>query len=102
MNNQLIWAELIHLSFNMWIDREDPVWDRDHVAKPHLCFDTEVWNGLVRRMVSAGINMVVLDLGDAVKYESHPEIAVEGAWTVDRMKQEITRLRELGIEPIPS
>ncbi len=100
-NNQLIWADLIHLSFNMWIDREDPVWDRDHIARPYLSFDTDVWNDLVLRMVDSGINMVVLDLGDAVRYESHPEIAVQGAWTVDRLKQELTRLRELGIEPIP-
>ncbi|MBP6963878.1 MAG: Tat pathway signal protein [Armatimonadetes bacterium] len=100
-NCQLIWAELIHLSTNMWIDREDSRWDHDHVVSPHLRFDSNLWNELVGRMVEAGVNMVVLDLGDAIQYASHPEIAVEGAWTVDRMKQEIARLRELGIEPNP-
>ena len=100
-SNQLIWGELIHLSTNMWIDRDDTVWDVDHVTRPYLRFDTDLWNDLVGRMVDAGVNMVVLDLGDAVKYESHPEIAVEGAWTIERLKQELTRLREVGIEPIP-
>jgi hypothetical protein len=101
VEKSVIWAELIHLSTNMWIDREDPIWDRDHLARPYLRFDIDLWNDLVERMVAGGVNMVVLDLGDAVKYESHPEIAVEGAWTVDRLRQELTRLREVGIEPIP-
>ncbi len=30
-------------------------------------------------MQAAGMNMVVLDLGDAVEYDSHPEIAVQNA-----------------------
>jgi len=28
-------------------------------------------------MVDRSMNMVVIDLGDAIKYESHPEIAVK-------------------------
>jgi hypothetical protein len=97
----LIWANLIHLSTNMWIDREAPEWDSDHVAKPYLRFDDDLWNELVPKMAQAGFNMVVLDLGDGVRYESHPEIAVEGAWTVSRLRKELARLREVGIEPIP-
>ena len=97
----MIWAELIHLSTNMWIDREAPEWDADHTAKPYLRFDMDLWRELVPKMVEAGINMVVLDLGDGVRYQSHPEIAVEGAWTTDQLKEELARLRAVGIEPIP-
>ena len=42
--------------------------------------------------------MVVIDLGDAVKYESHPEIAVRNAWTVKRLKDELSKIREMGLE----
>jgi hypothetical protein len=45
--------------------------------------------------------MVVIDLGDAVKYKSHPEIAVKGAWTRDKLRKELARLRKLGLEAIP-
>jgi hypothetical protein len=36
-----------------------------------------------------------------VKYESHPEIAVKGAWSPKRLRRELERLRKLGLEPIP-
>jgi len=97
----MIWSSLIHLSTNMWIDREAPEWDADHTAKPYLRFDMDLWRELVPKMVEAGINMVVLDLGDGIKYQSHPEIAVEGAWTTDQLKDELAKLRAVGIEPIP-
>jgi len=52
-------------------------------------------------MADSGLNMITIDLGDGVRYESHPEIAVKNAWTVDRLRDELTRLRELGLEPLP-
>ena len=101
VKEDIIWANLIHLSTNMWVDREDPAWDRDHIARPYLRFDEGVWSEIKGKMVEAGMNMCALDLGDAVKWESHPEIAVEGAWSVDKLKGELAQLREAGIEPIP-
>jgi hypothetical protein len=45
--------------------------------------------------------MLVLDLGDGVRYRSHPEIAVENAWSVEKLKDELIKLRDLGLEPVP-
>jgi hypothetical protein len=45
--------------------------------------------------------MVVIDLGDAVQYESHPEIAVRNAWTKEKLGSELVKMRKLGLEPIP-
>src|ERR1019366_4725867 len=70
-------------------------------AHPFLRFDMSVWDELVRKMADSGLNMVVLDLGDGVKYESHPEIAVRGAWSMSQLRRELAKLRQLGIEPIP-
>lgn len=100
----LIWANLIHLSYNMWCDRG--VDSRSSapahtVAQPYLRFDECLWQELIEAMRGAGINAVVLDLGDGVRYESRPEIAVEGAWSPDRLRRELDRLRAAGIEPIP-
>ena len=100
----MIWANLIHLSTNMWADVDVPQWTAKNECVsycPTLRFDTKVWNALLRRMADAGMNMVVLDLGDGVRYESHPEIAVRRAWTPDRLRRELAKMRKLGLEPIP-
>ncbi len=100
---QMDWAYLIHLSYNMWLDREAPelTWGSYLTAEPYLRFDESLWNDLLPQMVDAGINMLVIDLGDGVKYESHPEIAVENAWSVAKLREELAKVRAMGIEPIP-
>ena len=99
-----IWANLLHLSRNLWADRDAKDWlgDWESVsAKPVLRCETKLWNDTVREMADAGMNMAVIDLGDGVRYESHPEIAVKRAWTPKRLRRKLDRMRKLGIEPIP-
>ncbi len=111
----MIWANLLHLSYNMWEDTV-PLKYRDenfncttcqearewaHGYRPNLTFDDPTWDALLKEMASAGMNMVVIDLGDAIQYESHPEIAVKNAWTPAKLKTELAKMRKLGIEPIP-
>ena len=101
LNNQ-IWAGLLHLSYNMWADRSVPEWNLEHVsAEPRLRLDQTVWDDLLQAMSDAGMNMVVIDLGDGVRYDSHPEIAVDGAWSVAQLQAELDKARALGLEPIP-
>ena len=104
----MIWAYLAHLSFNMWEEAEAPLPEGvtagnlvRRKARPALSFDEGTWDALVSAFQENGINMVVLDLGNSVRYESHPEIAVHNAWSPARLRQELARLRALGIEPIP-
>lgn len=104
----MIWANLLHLSFDMWADRKVDSWgsmDKRHLkylaASPELRFDQSLWNDVTQRMAEVGMNMVVIDLGDAVKYKCAPEIAVKGAWSRDKLRRELARLRKLGLEPIP-
>jgi len=95
---------LIQLSYNMWYDAGNPLIPEkyaDTVSQPRLRFDDTLWRDLVGRMAEAGFNMVVLDLGDGVRYESHPEIAAKGAWSTKKLRREIARLRQAGLEPIP-
>jgi len=105
---QLIWANLLHLSYNMWCDRPVDHWGalpKEHLDivtyQPYLRFDERLWKELTERMAEAGLNMVVIDLGDGVQYRSHPEIAVRGAWSPEKIRKELARLRKLGLEPIP-
>jgi hypothetical protein len=101
-SSPMIWGSLLHLSYNMWSDRDAPEWKLDHVsARPYLRFDESLWNDLLPKMAEAGMNMVVIDLGDGVRYQSHPEIAVEGAWSPAKLREELAKIRQLGLEPIP-
>src|SRR6266545_154557 len=96
----MIFANLLHLSYNMWCDWENPALRSSpyNPCKPYLRFDDQLWNDLLAAMKKGGFNMVVIDLGDGVKYESHPEIAVENAWSRDRLKGEVKKLRDMGLE----
>ena len=96
------WGLLLHLGFNMWCDRDAPEWPVPHIAaRPYMRFDDALYAELTAAMPAAGVNMLVLDLGEGVRWESRPEIGVKGAWPVDRVRAEVRRLRELGIEAIP-
>lgn len=100
--SDLLWGYLIHLSYNMWSDRDAPERGLTHYSyRPYLRFDETLWRELLPKLIAAGANAVVLDLGDGVRYESHPEIAVEGAWSTQRLREELAALRALGLEPLP-
>ncbi len=98
----MIYANLLHLSYNMWCDWQNPAVESPYYAsKPYLRFDDPLWNDLLAAMKKGGFNMVVIDLGDGVKYQSHPEIAVENAWSTQRLRDECKKMRDMGLEPIP-
>ena len=103
-----IWAALFHMGVNMWSDQPVDGWgpykgeQLKLVCKAdHLRFDEGVWRAITRRMADVGMNMVVIDLGEAIKYPSHPELWVRGSWEIDRFRAELARLRAMGLEPIP-
>jgi len=97
---KIIWGNLLHLSFNMWEDWDAPGKEM-RSYRPYLRFDEKLWNDLLIKMADNHLNMVVLDLGDGVQYKSHPEIAVKNAWSIKKLKEELSKMRDLGLEPIP-
>ena len=94
-----IWAYLIHLSNNMWGDPNSA----SKYAKYNdvLEADDVIWKQTIDFLPSQGINTVLIDVGDAIQYESHPEISITGAWTKDKLKNELNRMRAMGLTPIP-
>lgn len=99
-----IWGLLLHISFNMWEDEAGPglpAEEQYRASRDYLRCDDELFAELTEKAAVAGANMVVLDLGDGIEYTSHPEIAVRGAWSTTRLREELARLRKLGLEPIP-
>ncbi len=66
-----------------------------------LRFDEDVWNELVEAAKNAGMNAILLDIHEGLHYGSHPELAVEDAWTRQKTRREIKRLKDMGITIIP-
>lgn len=60
-----------------------------------------VWDDAIRHMAKNGFNTVVINVEDHILWESHPEIAVKNAWTKDRLRKELAKIRALGMEPVP-
>ncbi len=81
---------LLHLGMNMWEDCRDYVRTSD-----------DLWRKCVDRAAASGCNAVFVDLAEACAYPSHPELAVKGTWSVEKMRAELARMRSLGLEPLP-
>ena len=99
--DQMIWGYLIHLGYNMWMEKNAPH-IREYInASDALRFDKPTFDEILSRLAAVSANTVVIDLGEGVLYESHPEIGVEGAWSVDQLRQELAKMRQMGLNPIP-
>jgi len=100
----MIWSHLIHLGFNFWDDRPDSesLQVLQHrLRSDSLRCDDVAWNAFVDAMAAASANQVIIDLGEGVRFDSAPELAVPDAWSKERLVTELDRLRGLGITPIP-
>lgn len=93
MKNEKMWAVFVKLSSNMW-------WKKYETLKEGG-FEEEAWDGILKEMSEKGFNTVVLDVGDGVKYDSHPEISLSDAWDREKVHHEIQKAKELGIRIIP-
>lgn len=107
-NKDLMWAYLIHIGYNMWAEKDagqgilaDGYAEDYYSASDKLRFDMDVWELLTDNMAKAGINTLVIDLGEGIRYESHPEIAVEGSLSKEQFAAMLAKLRQKGITPIP-
>ena len=108
-NHEMIWATLLHVGTNMWRDKDAPPLPDDKYLPPvtgtRWCdeahFDLDVFHKITAKLPELGINTLLLDIGDGVRYDSHPEIGVKGALTHDELRAEVRALRALGIEPVP-
>ena len=100
----MIWSYFLQLSNHMWNPIGVPS------ASPYLVdgssgvnnnTDIETWDKLVDFIAERQYNMLVIDVGDAIKYDSHPEISAPDAWDKDFLKKKLDEIRAKGIEPIP-
>jgi len=103
-----IWSYFIQLGSNMWRD----TWSHTEFRGPRIAqatgryfptmhTDRTVWRETIDFLPSCGFNAVIIDVGEGIQYDTHPELSVPGAWSKEELKAELTRIRSLGMEPIP-
>ena len=102
------WSYLVHFGVNSWkdvpLETQDPGMEEKWLTRccaDHVRFDEPSWRRLSDALAKAGCNQIVVDLAEIVVYPSHPELAVKGSWSVERLRAEIGRLRGMGFEVIP-
>ncbi|NLZ55063.1 MAG: Tat pathway signal protein [Clostridiaceae bacterium] len=108
MSKQTIWSYLIHLGYNMWLESTQRDGNlADGYAEDYCCasdklrFDRDLFLELLPRMQAAGINTLLIDLGEGLQYESHPEISCTDAVSKAEFASLLAKVREHGIAPIP-
>ena len=88
-----IWGILVHLSMDQW---------EPFLNKPLFdVFDEEMWNEIIDETAKCGMNTIVLDVGNGIRFKSHPEIAKKDAFSTKWMRAEVKKCYEKGITLIP-
>ena len=85
-----IWAIMVYLGEKMWLRSPET-----------LRFDYEVWNNIVNKALEEGLDTIVLDCGEGIKYKSCPQLAVKGSYTPEEWNKEVKRVKSLGLNIIP-
>jgi len=87
----------------MWDDETTPPrgWYLPQYYTETNNVDVEVWDETIKYLGDHNYNMLLIDVGDGIKYESHPEISAPDAWDKDFLKKKLDEARALGITPIP-
>lgn len=102
MKNDMIWGIMLYLSDHMWGDETTaPGWYMDRRYADNISTTEKEWDMAVKFMAEHKYNLALIDVGDGIKYESHPEVSAPNAWDKDLLKKKLDEMRALGIEPIP-
>ena len=96
---------LMHLGGNMWQKPDNVRMYKkesiDWLYRDYLVTDDATWHTVTDFLPGCGINTLLIDMGEAVELKSHPELAVRGSWSQEKFKDELKRLRSIGLEPLP-
>jgi len=97
-NMQKMWTILLHLGSNMWAKPD--AWDALGYHETMYC-NKDTWTQITNFLPQCGINTVLIDMGEGVQLDKHPEIAIPGSWTKKEFREELARLRDMGLTPLP-
>lgn len=98
-------AFLIHMSPNNWRKKgTNPDFyldEEDFIYRDEMICEKDTWRKVTDFLPECGINTLLIDVEDGVIYDKHPELAIKGSWTKEELKNELDRLRSIGLTPLP-
>lgn len=103
LSGEKMWAFFMKLGSNMWGKPNQ----KEGFMTPEISYhetmycEREVWRKVTEFLPQCGINTLLIDMGEGVKLDSHPELAIPGSWEKKEFREELKRLRELGLTPLP-
>jgi hypothetical protein len=105
-SDKFSWGLMMQLGHNMW--GEGPLTgepateaEKDRYARDFNRTDEKLWYEVTEYAAKKGVNMLLIDLGEGMVYPSHPELAVKGSWSQEKLAAEIAKIRRLGLKPVP-
>ena len=102
MQGEKMWATFAQLGYNVYgdqIHRYVPS-NTALLSTAVMRADEPYWKDYTEKLVQNGCNTLIVEVAEALQYESHPELAIEGSWTREQMQKELARLRTLGFTEI--
>ena len=78
---------LVCLAGNCWNDSTTMASCTGDLFRTTMGADIDSWNEICDKAIENGFDSILLDIANGIKFETHPEIAVEGAWTPEFMRQ---------------
>lgn len=103
MENNLMFAYYLMLSNHMWDDENTPARYQylPQSYTPEIKFSETVWDKTIDFLAEKKFTAVLIDVGDGVKLDSHPEIAAPNAWSREKLQEKLAVIRAKGMEPLP-
>ena len=99
--DQYMWAYLLHLGYNMWNEADNFNVEGYIRASDTLRFDEDTYRQIIAALRDAGCNTIMLDIGEGIQYQSHPELSVKGSWSHEKLRAELASLRAMGFTVYP-
>ena len=96
-----IWCLGVYLAGNMWNDSDTMPWCSGLLYYNELKTEKKAWREVMEFAAKNGCNAIWINPSNGVKYNSHPEIAINGAWTIEELKEEINYIKSLGMRAFP-
>lgn len=105
-SKNMIWAMYMQIGSNMWKEPK-PLDENGRFCGERCWTDDVAWDNRVAYARKNGINMMLVEIAEAMRYPSHPEIALTGknadqsSRSPEWMNERVRKCREMGIEVIP-
>ena len=99
----MLWTYFMYISNHMWYDEysKTDAWYVTGGYEENNNIDVDVFDSTLDFIAAKGFNSVIIDLGDGIKYDSHPEISAPDAWSKEFFAKKLGEIRARGLMPIP-